>query len=324
MAARARRDENQGLRRAAVVSGGAHLLVLLSLIVVFPESKPPEPPEQPAVEVAFEPGPPSQARKGTRADLKADKAPAPVEKEAPPSPTPPTPAPVEEPPPPPPPPTPAPPPPAAEPTPIPPTPIPPKVQAPTPEPVKAPPPKPAPPAPSKAVSPPTPEKTQDLPKMDLPSHRTQPNKTRNATPDTSSLLATLEKFRADQPQTHPPRARANPDQGGSASPAGSLNGQLSAGQAKAIGDSVRRCYSEDTAAKNYSTYSAHMSVTVDATGTARLVQFKSDTAARMGDPGYRAFAERARDAVLNPTCAQLPIPASLKGRTGRFDFFFRP
>ncbi|MCQ8240408.1 energy transducer TonB [Rhizosaccharibacter radicis] len=322
--ARARRDDGHGMRRAALVSGAAHLLVLLSLILVLPEPKPPEPPEQPAVEMAFEPGPPSQARKGTRADQKAEKPPAPVEKEAPPSPEPPKPAPVEEPPPPPPPPTPVPPPPAAEPAPLPPTPIPPKVQAPTPEPVKAPPPKPAPPTPAKAPSPPTPEKSQEPPKMMVPSHKTQPNKTKNATPDTSSLMATLEKFRADQPQTHPPKARANPDQGGSLSQAGSLNGGLSAGQAKAIGDSVRRCYSEDTAARNYSTFSAHLTVTVDATGTARLVNFKPDTAARMGDPAYRAFAERARDAVLNPTCAQLPIPASLKGRTGHFDFFFRP
>jgi len=307
------------------VSGGLHLAVLLCfLIVIPPTAKPPEPPEPPAVEMEFT-GPPSQARKGDQPSTKVEKAPSQVDKEAPPSPTPPEPVPVEEPPPPPPPPTPSPPPPQAVQTPTPPLDIPPKIQDVSPDSVKAPPPKPAPPSTSHAVTPPSPHPQDELPKMAMPSHMTQPNKTKNATPDTHSLLATLEKFRADQPQTHPPKHHANPDQGGSTSRAGDITGQLSAGAQKAIGASVRRCYAEDTEAKNYATFVAHLSVTVDAGGEARMVQFKPDTAARMAaDPAYRALAERARDAVLNPTCSKLPIPANMLGHVQTLSFVFRP
>ena len=39
---------------------------------------------------------------------------------------------------------------------------------------------------------------------------------------------------------------------------------------------------------------------------------------------YRALAERARDAVLNPTCSRLPIPANMLGKTQQLSFVFRP
>ncbi len=323
---RSRRDDNQRLKRAALVSGGLHLLLLLSFIIILPPiAKPPEPPDAPSVEMDFT-GPPSTARKGDRPTTKPVPAPSAVEKLAPVSPTPPEPVPVEEPPPPPPPPTPVPPPPEAAATPVPPLDIPPRIQAPSPDVARPPPPpKPAPPAPSHAASPPVPHPQPAPPTPPVASHMTQPNRTRNVQPDTHSLMATLEKFRADQPQTHPPRSRANPDQGGSPSRAGDVTGQLSAGAQKAIGGSVRRCYSEDTEARNYASFTAHLLVTVDASGEARLVDFKPDTAARMAaDPGYRALAERARDAVLNPTCSKLPIPANLLGHTQQLSFVFRP
>ena len=322
---RSRRDDNQGIRRAAYVSGGLHLLLLLSFLLVIPPlAKPPEPPEPPSVEMDFT-GPPSQARRGDQPTTKPVPAPSAVEKLAPVSPTPPEPLPVEEPPPPPPPPPPVPPPPEAVPTPLPPMDLPPKIQAPSPEPTPAPPPKPAPPAPSRVASPPTPHAQPAPPAKAVTSHLTQPNKTRNVEPDTHSLLATLEKFRADQPQTHPPRAHANPDQGGSPSRAGDVTGSLGAGAQKAIGASVRRCYAEDTEARNYATFTAHLLVTVDEAGVAREVEFRPDTLARMNaDPSYRALAERAADAVRDPRCAKLPIPANLLGSVQHLSFVFRP
>ena len=322
---RTRPDDTSRLKRAALLSGGLHLLLVLCLVIALPPiAPPPEPPDAPSIEMDFT-GPPSQSRRGNQPTSKPAPAPSAVEKTAPVSPTPPEPVPVEEPPPPPPPPTPAPPPPEAVQAPIPPLDLPPKIQAPSPDAVRAPPPRPAPPAPSHAVSPPTPHPQPDLPKPTVPSHQTQPNRTSNVQPDTHSLLATLEKFRADQPQTHPPRHRANPDQGGSPSRAGDVTGQLSAGAQRAIGGSVRRCYAEDTEAKNYASFTAHLLVTVDETGEARMVAFKPDTAARMAaDPQYRALAERARDAVLNPTCAKLPIPAALLGHAQQLSFVFRP
>ncbi len=290
----------------------------------MPQGKPPEPPEPPAVEMQFT-GPPSASQKADQAT--PPRPPAPVPSPAPPSPTPPEKLPVEEAPPPPPPPPPAPPPPEAVPSPLPPLPVPPKLQEPSPEPVRAPPPLPSPPAPSHAVSPPTPTPAPlpALPRMTLPSHLTQPNQTKNAAPDTHSLMATLEKLRADQPQTHPPHARANPAQGGAPSRGRDITASLSAGEQHAIGIEVRRCYSEDTEARNYAQFQAHLTVTVDAAGEVRQVEFSDQDRARMAsDPAYRALAERARAAVMSPVCARLPLPPSELGQVHQIKFVFRP
>ena len=313
------------LRQGAFVSGGLHLLALLSLILVMPVSKPPEPTEPPAVEMEFT-GPPAASQKANHANPNP-RPPAPVPKPAPPSPVPPEHLPIEEPPPPPPPPPPAPPPPEVLPTVIPPLPLPPKLQAPSPlpEPVHATPPLPSPPVPSHIVSPPTPTPVPALPRMTLPSHLTQPNQTKNAVPDTHSLLATLEKFKADQKQTHPQHSRSKPDQGGAPAMGRDITASLSAGEQHAIGASVRRCYSEDTEARNYARFQAHMTVTVDAAGEARAVAFSDADARRMAaDPSFRALAERARAAVMSPLCAKLPLPPSQLGQVHQLKFVFRP
>jgi len=39
---------------------------------------------------------------------------------------------------------------------------------------------------------------------------------------------------------------------------------------------------------------------------------------------FRAFAERAVRAVLDPTCANLPLPRTMLGQRRTLDFRFRP
>ena len=66
-------------------------------------------------------------------------------------------------------------------------------------------------------------------------------------------------------------------------------------------------------------------VTVDAEGVARQVEVAPEDAARVGDPRFRAFAERAVRAVLDPRCATLPVPQTLiTGGRGVLKFRFRP
>ncbi|WP_264986391.1 energy transducer TonB, partial [Komagataeibacter swingsii] len=215
--------------------------------------------------------------------------------------------------------------------PVPDAPTPPREEQPSPDAVKLPP-TPAKAAPAQAHAPVPPSAQPDptaAPKVQERSSTTQPNEAKKHVPDTHSLLATLDSFRADQKQTHPPKARPNPQQGGApdggGTPDGDITSALTATQQKAIGNSVRRCYSEDTAARNYAQFVAHLVVTVDETGTARLVDFAPQTQAQMAsDPSYRALAERARDAVLSPTCAKLPIPQNLLGQTRQLKFVFRP
>ncbi|GBR02645.1 hypothetical protein AOE01nite_19260 [Acetobacter oeni] len=168
-----------------------------------------------------------------------------------------------------------------------------------------------------------------MPDTALPSHITQPNKAKKTAPDTHSLLETLDSFREDSKQTHAPKAAANPRQGGApnggGTPDGDITTSMGTGDQRAIGGEVRRCYTEDTAAKDYASFSAHLIVTVDATGEARIVSFAPDTQARMNaDTSYRALAERARAAVLSPTCSKLPIPKNLLGQTRQLKFVFRP
>nr|MCX5477278.1 energy transducer TonB [Endobacter medicaginis] len=47
------RDDDRVLRRGLLYSAGAHLLVLLSLLIVLPVPKAPEPEEPPSVEMEF-------------------------------------------------------------------------------------------------------------------------------------------------------------------------------------------------------------------------------------------------------------------------------
>lgn len=346
---RPRRSDTILMRRSAIVSGVLHLLILAAMLLVIPARQPPEEPkEAPPVEVQFE-GATGDSGTPAKADAPAENpAPAatPEKVEAPPVPTPPKPLPPEEAPPPPPPPQPVPPPPPAESEPLPDTPVPPKVDTPSPDAEKTPPQKPtkptqtavqAPPSLSaplertSAVAPPSPvtQPTDTLPDTVTPSHITQPNPAKKATPDSHSLMETLDSFRSDSSQTHPARSQANPRSGGAphggGSPNGDITGKMSAGDQRAIGGEVRRCYMEDTAAKDYASFSAHLVVTVDATGEARMVTFSPETQAKMnGDTSYRALAERARAAVLSPTCSKLPIPKNLLGQTQTLKFVFRP
>jgi hypothetical protein len=69
-----------------------------------------------------------------------------------------------------------------------------------------------------------------------------------------------------------------------------------------------------------------MTVTIDATGEVHdVVLSTADQGRAAADPAYRAFAERAEAAVLDPTCARLPLPADLLGKPSQqLTFRFRP
>jgi outer membrane biosynthesis protein TonB len=318
-ARRARASVRQpSMKRGAAISAGLHVAALLALLVVIPpNAPPPPPPEEDTVAVEFE-GHSAHAQKAE----KTGKVAAPTDNEADvtdnPAIKPPEKAPIETAPPPPPPP---PPPPMAEPEIKPPDVkvVEPPKPAETPAPVKPPPPK------QQVKPPPTPP-----PPPKLKSVRSQPNPTKNAVPDTRALDNTLEKFMADQTQKAPPTHRYNPERGGKKNGGGSksgfLTGELSDGQRKQIGDDVRRCYSEDTEARDYAKYMVVMTVTIDATGEARQVKLSdADQSHANADPAFRAFAERAERAVLDPTCAKLPVPPDLLGKPAQdLMFRFRP
>ena len=174
---------------------------------------------------------------------------------------------------------------------------------------------------------PTPEPfSQELPTPPPPSappsQPSQPNPTKNAAPDSRELNNTLERLRAMQRQTQAPTARANPAPGSSS---GGPSGTLSANQRGAIVDKVRECWPKDSDALDLEKMQGMLVVTVDGEGVARQAVIAPEESGRMGDPRFRAFAERAIRAVLNPRCASLPLPHTLiSGARTTFKFRFSP
>ncbi len=60
-------------------------------------------------------------------------------------------------------------------------------------------------------------------------------------------------------------------------------------------------------------------MTTDASGVVRKAEVAGDDVGRMGDPRFRAFAERAMRAILDPHCANLPLPNNASGQDQRAD-----
>ena len=162
-----------------------------------------------------------------------------------------------------------------------------------------------------------------------PSRTSQPNPTTNPSPDSRELNNTLERLRAAQRQTQPPRARPNPDAARAPTTGGSRNGDITASlttaQQGAIGDRVRECWTKDAGALEIERLSVQLIVTYDETGTVRIAEVGDDDRGRVSaDPRFRAFAERAVRAVRDPRCAALPLPRTEIGRVGKLTFRFRP
>jgi hypothetical protein len=138
----------------------------------------------------------------------------------------------------------------------------------------------------------------------------------------------MERLRALQRQTRPPTARANPQAGGAPNAGGSRNGDITAGlsaaQQGAIGEKVRECWTKDAGALDIERQSVQLIVTYDDRGVVREAAIGDDDRNKMGDPRFRAFAERAVRAVRDVRCASLPLPQAELGKVGKLTFRFKP
>jgi hypothetical protein len=152
--------------------------------------------------------------------------------------------------------------------------------------------------------------------------------TKNPAPDSKSVENTLEKLRQQLAQSAPPRSRPNPRSGGQpnggGNPLGNDTAALSADQRGAIGDHVRECWTKDAGALDIDKQRVLLTVTTDAGGIARTVVVAGEDEGRMSDPRFRAFAERARRAILDPHCANLPLPNNVLGKVNVLTFRFSP
>jgi hypothetical protein len=99
---------------------------------------------------------------------------------------------------------------------------------------------------------------------------------------------------------------------------------LTADQRGAIGDHVRECWTRDPNHPDFAQMHVMLQVTTDAAGVARVAKVAGDDQARLGDPVFHAFAERAVRAVLDPQCANLPLPQTMLGNASVVTFRFSP
>lgn len=152
--------------------------------------------------------------------------------------------------------------------------------------------------------------------------------TKNPAPNSDALDNTLEKLRQLAKQSKAPTARTNVQAGGQpqggGSPLGNDTAALSAAQRGEIGDHVRECWTKDAGALDLDKQRVLLTVTTDAAGTARQAVVAGEDVARMGDPRFRAFAERAIRAVLDVRCANLPMPKAMIGKVNVLTFRFSP
>jgi outer membrane biosynthesis protein TonB len=322
-------SRNPRLRAGAIISVIAHVMVIVALLITLPEWTPEEakPPDL-SVEIIFD----GKAKTTIKAPAPAP-IPAPAKEVAPPAPPvteAPKPEPIEAPPPPPPPPPPPEPPRVSTPRPAPPSNLPPPEVSPKEAPIIPPPPAPpaqAPPAPPKLVTPPVPPPREKPPPLP-PSQTAQPNVTQNMAPNSSALEATLLRLRQMQHQTEPPKARPNPRAGGQpdsgGDPTSDDTSALSAAERGEIGAHVRECWTKDAGAEGLDKLSVVLTVVTDQTGTVRMANVAEEDRARLSDPLFQAFAERAVRAVEDVRCATLPLPKQMLGRINSLTFRFRP
>ncbi len=321
---------NPALRRGAILSTTAHFATLLLLLVVLETRElPPDEQQDVGIAMVFD----GTAEQSVHAPASGS-VPAPADvpdvTAAPAAQQPPKPQPVEEaPPPPPPPPPPAPSPSTALALPTPPMPVPPPTPAPAPSIT----PPAAPPTPPQAQQPlPTPPLPVPPPPVPTPSPQSttsQPNPTKNPAPESPALDNTLEKLRTLQRQSQPPKARSNPQAGGKPNGGGNPNSDdtsgLTAAQRGAVGDYVRRCWSTDPGMLDLDKMEVLLTVTTDGSGVVRRAVVAPEDAGRVGsNMRLRVFSERAVRAVMDPSCANLPLPAAMLGQVRTFTFRFRP
>jgi hypothetical protein len=127
-------------------------------------------------------------------------------------------------------------------------------------------------------------------------------------------------------QSAPSKARNSPSGGqpNGGNPGGNDTAALSADQRGAIGDHVRECWTKDAGALDIEKQRVLLTVTTDPDGVARKAEIVGDDIGRMSDPRFRAFAERARRAIMDPRCANLPLPNNVLGKVNILTFRFTP
>jgi hypothetical protein len=140
-----------------------------------------------------------------------------------------------------------------------------------------------------------------------------------------SLLKNLTRDESARSEDAPPQrnrvasAAAPP----SSQPHAPLGSQLSASEIDLVREQIERCWNVPAGARDAKDMVIEVRAAVNPDGTVREATIV-DQGRYGGDPYYRAAAESARRAVLNPSCSPLKLPPDKYDSWRDLDLFFNP
>src|SRR5579883_1379608 len=200
------------------------------------------------------------------------------------------------------------------------------VEAPPTPPKQPPKPVPPPPAPPPSAAPPPtpvpPPQVAQAPPKPLPPP--DPNKKKQEEQQFDSFLKNLSKRAESQKTDTPPKPTTAPQQQAKASsqPVAPLGPQLTTSEIDVVKAQIERCWNPPAGAKEAHDLVVDIEAQVAQDG--RVVTAQITSTARMSDPFYRAAAESALRAVLNPQCLPLKLPPEKYEQWKTIDLTFNP
>jgi outer membrane biosynthesis protein TonB len=175
---------------------------------------------------------------------------------------------------------------------------------PPPKPEPKPEPKPAPPAPP----PPPPKPTPPKPKQDQASF--------------NNLLKNLEQNDPAQNQPDQPKRQSSSSRRASSQPVAPLGPQLTASELDLVKQQIYECWNVPVGARGATDLTPEFRVTMNPDATVRGVVLLNSE--RSSEPFFRAAAESARRALLNPQCSPLKLPLDKFNQWQTFTITFDP
>jgi len=139
-----------------------------------------------------------------------------------------------------------------------------------------------------------------------------------------SLLKNLTQTQTAEAEDTPP-ARPQPVAGAapSSQPNAPLGSQLTASEADLIVQQIERCWNVPAGARDAKDLDIEIKAVVNQDGTVRQATIV-DTGRYASDPFFRAAADSAKRAVLNPQCSPLRVPPDKYEAWHNLDLFFNP
>jgi outer membrane biosynthesis protein TonB len=189
------------------------------------------------------------------------------------------------------------------------------------------PPPPPPPPPPEAPSPkPEPPPKPELPQPEPPPRKPTPPQDDKKKADDKSFDALLKNLakrsEAPQPQT-PPKPNAQQQAARpSAQPSAPLGPKLTTSEIDVVKRQIEQCWSPPTGAKEAHDLVVEIHATVAPDGRVISAQITSTT--RLGDTFYRAAADSALRAILNPRCSPLKLPPEKYDQWRDLNLTFNP